>query len=282
MSIQDIQLQSTQYGMGTIESTIQSSQKMKSNGISYNDVRLSFQQSTQSFEDMWKDSFKKRFFQNGQFFYHVADTPQISDSTWQHNDFPFDKLTQGNIDSSVFEWQPSRGNPSQLDSKVQAKTQATLGKHSIIVPPELEMKMSQDPNLARKVAANIDKVYEFHRPVPHIALPGTKFYGNKTYGSVIILNKDGEVEHSCVTSGGGILGPDEHTLRQIEQEQKEKQKRKDENRRIAKEAELKYINTRVENIRLLHNQDEPNSISTQNLSSASASSILGLLANKYF
>lgn len=251
MGIQDIQLQSAQYNIGTINSPIQSSQQMKSNGISYKDVLLSFQQPTQSFEDMWKYSFEKWFSQSGQFFYHVNDTPQISDSTWHHNDFPFDKLTQENIDSSVFAWQPSRDNPSQLDSKVQAKTQATLGKHSIIVPQELEMKMSQDPNLARKVAANIDKVYEFNRPVPQIAPPGTKFYGSKTYGSVIVLNKDGEVEHSCVTSGGGILGPDEHTLRQIEQEQKKKQRRKDENSRIAEESELKYVNTHVENMRLL-------------------------------
>ena len=282
MGIQGLQLQSSQYGIGTIDSSIQSSQQMKANGISYKDFLLSSKQPSQSVEDMWKGSFEKRFSQGGQFFYHVADTPQISDSTWQHNDFPFDKLTQENIDSSVFAWQPSRGNPSQLDSKVQAKTQATLGKHSIIVPPKLEEKMSQDPELARKVAANIDKVYEFHRPVPHLALPGTKFYGTKTYGSVIILNKDGEVEHSCVTSGGGILGPDEHTLRQIEQEQAKKQKRKDENRRIAEESELKYINTRIETIRLQQVQNEPNSISTQNSGSVSAASMLGLLPTKYF
>ncbi len=278
MKIQDIRLQSAQYGAGTIESPVQSSQQIKSNGTSYHDVLLSIQQPTQSFEDMWKDSFEKWFSQRGQFFYHVADTPKISDSTWQHNDFPFDKLTQENVDLSSFAWQPSRNNPAQLDAKVQAKTQATLGKHSIIVPPELERKMSKDPDLARKVAANIDKVYEFHRPAPQIAPPGTKFYGNKTYGSVIILNEDGEVEHSCVTSGGGILGPDEHTLRQIEQEQKKKQKRKEENLRIAGEAELKYSNARAENTRLLQAQVEPDSISTQNPGSASASSMPGLPA----
>lgn len=246
MAIQGIQLQSAEYGFGTVDSSMQCSQSIKTAGISYKELLQSLQHPTQSLKDMWKDSFEKWFSQSGQFFYHIADIPQISNSAWQHNDFPFDKLTRENIDSSVFSWQPSRGNPSQLDSKVQAKTQATLGKHSIIVPPELEEKMRQDPKLAKKVAANIDRVYEFHRPMPHLALPGTKFYGTKTYGSVIVLNKDGEVEYSCVTSGGGILGPDEHTLRQIEREQERKQKRKEENCRIAEEANLKYINNRME------------------------------------
>ena len=282
MAIQGIQLQSAEYGLGMVDSSIQHSQTTKTADISYKELFQSLQQPTQSLKDMWKSSFEKWFSQSGQFFYHVSDATQISDSAWQHNDFPFDKLTRENIDSSVFSWQPSRSNPSQLDSKVQAKTQATLGKHSIIVPPELEEKMSQDPELARKVAANIDKVYEFHRPMPHLALPGTKFYGNKAYGSVIVLNKDGEVEHSCVTSGGGIIGPDEHTLRQIEREQERKQKRKDENRRIAEEGELKYINNRIETMQMLQSQDEPYSISAQNIGSISASPMIGLLAQNIF
>ena len=249
--------------------------------VSYQDMLNSVQEQTMqseisSFEDMWKDSFEKYFpHVSNRYFYHVVDVPEISDSTWQHNDFPCDRLTQETIDDSVFSWKPSRGNPSQLDARVQATTLATLGKNSIIVPPELDEKMRQDPQLAKKVFTNIEKVYEFHRPMPHMALPGTKLYGTKMYGSVIILNKDGEVEHSCVTSGGAILGPDEHTLRQIEQEQEKKQKRKDENRRIAEEAEIRYINSHREMVEFTHSQNCSCSISTKKTELSSA---LGILA----
>ena len=282
MAIQSIQLQSAEYGLGMVDSSMQHSQSTKTTDISYKELLQSLQQPTQSLKDMWKSSFEKWFSQNGQFYYHIGDATQISNSTWQHNDFPFDKLARENIDTSVFSWQPSRSNPSQLDPKVQAKTQATLGKHSIIVPPELEEKMSQDPELARKVAANIDKVYEFHRPMPHLSIPGTKFYGTKAYGSVIVLDKDGEVAHSCVTSGGGILGPDEHTLRQIEKEQERKQKRKDENRRISEETELKHINNRIETMQMLQSQDKSYSISAQNMGSNFASPMRRLLAQNIF
>lgn len=282
MEVQSVQFQSPQQCLGLIETTMQSPSFVKTSSVSYRDVLQSLQRPSQNFEDMWKNSFEKWFPQSSnQYFYHVVDVPQISDNIWQHNDFPFDKLTQESINPSVFSWQPSRENPSQLDSKVQAKTQATLGKNSIIVPPELEEKMRQDPELAKKVAANIDKVYEFHRPMPHLAPPGTKFYGTKMYGSVIILNKDGEVEHSCVTSGGGILGPDEHTLRQIEQEQERKQKRKDENRRIVEESEIAYLNNRRETMRYLQSQNAEYSISTQNAGYVSTTPLLELLSYNF-
>ena len=66
------------------------------------------------------------------------------------------------------------------------------------------------------------------------------FYGTKTYGSVIVLNAEGEVEHACVTSGGGIIGPDEHTLRQIEREQAKKRARREAAHRLAVEASEKH------------------------------------------
>lgn len=251
MNIHDIQMQSVQRNYNEIEI---GSKSGVARGESYHEILQSLNKPTQNLEEMWKGSFEKWFHQNsGQFFYHVMDVPEISESTWQHNDFPYDRLMQKNLDSSALLWQPSRGNPSQLDVRVQAKTQATLGKNSIIVPPELEERMRHDPELTQKVFENIDRVYAFHRPMPHLAMPGTKFYGTKVYGSVIVLNKDGEVEHSCVTSGGGILGPDEKTLRQIEREQEKKQEkkqeRKEENRRVAKEAELEYIDDRWEMLR---------------------------------
>ena len=210
-------------------------------GVSFADVLQTVSQTEESFANLWRDAYGKYFPQGaGQWFYHVMDVSGISDADWEHNDFPFDRLMREEPDASVVSWRPSRANPSQLDGMVQAKTQATLGKHAIFVPPELDEKMKNDPALARKVANAVERVYSFHRSKPFLPMPGTKFYGTKTYGSVIVLNAEGEVEHACVTSGGGIIGPDEHTLRQIEREQAKKRARREAAHRLAVEASEKH------------------------------------------
>ena len=220
-------------------------------GVPFEDFLQMASQPEDSFADMWKAAYGKYFPQGaGQWFYHVMDLSGISDEDWQHNDFPYDRLMRDAPDMSAVSWRPSRANPLQLDAKVQAKTQATLGKHAIFVPPELEENMKNNPALARKVVNAVEKVYSFHCPQPFLSMPGTKFYGTKTYGSVIILNAEGEVEHACVTSGGGILGPDERTLRQIEQEQEKKQARREATHRMAIEASEKHLRM-AEDLRLL-------------------------------
>lgn len=196
-----------------------------------------------SLEDMWKTSFERHFNQPaGQTYYHVMDASSIQTGNWVHNDFPRGKFLTDKVDESVLTWKPTRRNPSQLDSDVQAKIQATLGKNAIVVPPELDEKMKTDPALRLKVMANIEKVYTFHAPRPyeHMTLPGTKFYGTRTYGSVIILDNDGNVTQSVVSSGGGFIGPDEHTLKQIEEEQARKLKRKAFNKMILQEYQFNH------------------------------------------
>lgn len=226
-------------------------QTRPSGGVAFADVLQTASQPEENFADMWKVAYRKYFPQGeGQWFYHVMDASGLSDADWQHNDFPYDRLMREEPDTSVFSWHPSRANPSQLDAQVQAKTQATLGKHAIFVPPELDEKMKNDPALARKVASAVERVYSFHRPQPFLPMPGTKFYGTKTYGSVIVLNAEGEVEHACVTSGGGMIGPDEHTLRQIEQEQEKKRARREASRRITSEASEKHARM-VEDLRVV-------------------------------
>ena len=209
---------------------------------SFADVLQTAAPQEESFADMWKAAYGKYFPQGaGQWFYHVMDASGISDADWQHNDFPFDRLMREKPEASVFSWRPSRANPSQFDAEVQAKTQATLGKHAIFVPPELDEKMKNNPALVRKVANAVERVYSFHRPQPFLPMPGTKFYGTKTYGSLIVLNAEGEVENACVTSGGGMIGPDEHTLRRIEREQAKKRERREAVHRMAVEASEKHL-----------------------------------------
>ena len=174
-------------------------------------------------------------------YYHVLDAASIAQQNWCHEDFPFDKFFTNSVDDSALDWKPTRANPSQLAPDIQAKISGTLGKHAIVVPPALDEKMKHDPVLREKVAKNIDQTYAFHVGAgPRLPLPGTKFYGTRVYSSVVILNEDGEVEHCRVSSGGGMIGPDEETLRQIEREQNRKAKRKAENERLNAETAAKY------------------------------------------
>lgn len=169
------------------------------------------------------------------------DATSIAQQNWRHEDFPFDKFFTDSVDNSILDWKPTRANPSQLSPDVQAKINGTLGKHAIVVPPALDEKMKHDPALREKVAKNVDKIYSFHTDgSPRLPLPGTRFYGTRVYSSVVVLNEDGEVEHCRVSSGGGMIGPDEETLRQIEREQKRKTKRAAENERLNEEATAKY------------------------------------------
>ena len=104
--------------------------------------------------------------------------------------------------------------------------------------------MQNDPNLREKVLANVEDTYKFHTQPITFHLPGVKEYGTKIFGSVTILNADGEVENCVVTSGGTIMGPDEETLRQIEEERRKKLKRKDFNAELLEMARIEYITKR--------------------------------------
>ena len=196
---------------------------------------------TKNFEEMFQSTLEKYFVQSGQIFYHVFDASSISRENWTHNDFPYEKFLQKNVDESVLSWQPTRNNPSQLNSEVQRKLNATLGKNAVVIPPELEEKLQTDSALRKKVITNIEKILAFHTQPPKFKMPGVKEYGTKIFGSVIILNSEGEVENCTVTSGGTIMGPDEETLRQIELEQKRKLRRKIYNRELLAESEKNHL-----------------------------------------
>lgn len=198
----------------------------------------------ETFDDMWKSTLKNYFGQSSQIFYHVMDASSILQEIWTHNDFPYEKFLANDVNISVLNWKPTRSNPSQRDSDVQSKLTATLGKHSIIVPPELDEKLKTDPILRKKVLANVEDIYKFHKQPPAFQMPGIKEYGTKIYGSVTILNADGEVENCVVTSGGTITGPDEETLRQIEVERRRKLKRKEFNAELLEQAQLNYLMNR--------------------------------------
>ena len=217
----------------------------------YKDIGTSFKSMlsdeltvVETFDDMWQSKLGNYFGQSSQNFYHVMDASSISQEVWTHNDFPYEKFLTNKVDVSVLNWKPTRANPSQLDSDVQSKLTATLGKHSIIVPPELDEKLKNDSALRKKVLANVEDIYKFHKQPPAFKMPGVKEYGTKIYGSVTILNAEGDVENCVVTSGGTVMGPDEDTLRQIEIERRRKLKRKEFNVELLEQAQIHYLMNR--------------------------------------
>lgn len=210
---------------------------------SYKSILADTLNAQNTFETMCADTWAKYFSQSTNY-YHVIDATNISRDVWTHNDFPYDKFLTDSVSDSVLTWQPSRANPSQLDSDVQAKLTATLGKNAVVIPPELNAKLQSDADLRQKVIDNIDNILKFHTQPPAFHMPGVKEYGTKIYGSVTILNANGEVENCVVTSGGTITGPDEETLRQIKEERRKKLQRKELNAELLEMAQIEYIMTR--------------------------------------
>ena len=166
-------------------------------------------QTTKTFEDMWKSKYSGAK-------YHAVDASKISQEKWGRNDFPFEKFFANQVDESVLNWQPSGKEPAMADSRVQARLDSTLGQKAIMVPPELEEKMKNDPELAKSVMARVDSFIENH---PTRA--------GRVLSYAIALDENGEIANFRVTGGGGhISGPSEEELRQIAEEQKAKSEKK--------------------------------------------------------
>lgn len=218
--------------------------RSKNLGASYKSILNDELKSTRTFEEMCSETWTRYFGQSSTNYYHVMDATAISREVWTHNDFPYDKFLTDSVSDSVLTWQPARANPSQSDSDVQAKLTATLGKNAVVIPPELNAKLKTDSALRRKVIANLENIYSFHTQPPAFHMPGVKEYGTKIYGSVTILNADGDVENCVVTSGGTIMGPDEEILWQIEEEQQKKLQRKKLNADMIEQARIEYLMVR--------------------------------------
>ena len=123
-------------------------------------------------------------------YYNVMDTSKIDGSLWGRNDYPWDKYFSNNANASVLDWKPSGAEPAMLDPKVQAKINSTIGKKAIVVPPELEEKMKNDPELAKSVMAKVEGFIAEQ----DIMNP------NPRKGYLIALDENGDIAHACVTS----------------------------------------------------------------------------------
>ena len=174
-----------------------------------------------SFKDMWQARFPGAY-------YHTADASNIPQGVWERNDFPFEKFFCNDLDESAVKWKPNGASPAMDSSGVQSRLHSIAGQKSIVVPPELEEKMKNNPELAKQVMAKVKSFIATNQ------VPG------RICSHLIVLDENGEIARFRASShGGNITGPTEEEVRQFEAEQVAKRKRREEYAHLNEEAALK-------------------------------------------
>ena len=144
------------------------------------------------------------------------------------------RLVEDDVDESVLNWKPMGQDPDMADSSVQSRLDSTLGGKAIVVPPELEEKMKNNPELAQKVMDKVDNFIKNHPTRP-----------GRVLSYLIALDENGDIAHFRVTGGGGhISGPSEAELRQFEEEQEAKREKKAQQEKENREYNLKVAEER--------------------------------------
>lgn len=201
----------------------------KSDGVSFAELAAAkaagqSDVSGMSFKDMWQARYPRAY-------YHVMNGSAISQGTWDRNDFPLEKFFRDDTDTSITNWKPTGAEPEATSPQVQSRWNSTLGQKSIIVPPELEEKMKNDPELAERVMANVENFITTYT--------ATSVRPGRVCSWLISLDENGEIEKYRVTGGGNISEPTEEEQRQFEAEQAAKRKRREEYARLNEESALK-------------------------------------------
>ncbi|MBD5518303.1 MAG: hypothetical protein HDR07_07350 [Lachnospiraceae bacterium] len=138
-----------------------------------------------SFEDMLKSKYPGAY-------YNVMDTSKIDGGLWGRNDYPWDAYFSEPADASVLGWTPSGAEPDMQSPEVHAKLNSMVGKIAIVIPPELEEKMKNDPELAKKVMERVDNFLLTN------STPG------ENEGFLMTFDENGEINHACVVGEGKI------------------------------------------------------------------------------
>lgn len=230
--IGDYYLQALAGKSAAVKNTADENTTAKNGGVSFGDiVSTKSAQRVSERENVNLANFKNQL--QSMFpgaYYHVMDASKIPQGTWQRTDFPFEKFFAEEIDESVLNWTPGGPAPAMTDPKVQSRLDSVLGQHSIVVPPELEEKIKNNPALADKVMANINNLLAWNGyPVP-----------GRINSALIVLDENGEVARwNLISGGGGITGPTEAEQRQFEEEQKAKKIRRARYAQINEEYALK-------------------------------------------
>lgn len=213
----------------------------------------------QSFEEMWKSRYPGAK-------YHVMDASGISQGIWERNDFPCEKFFDDELDKSILDWQPQGKEPDMADASVQSRLDSTLGKKAIVVPPELEEKMKNDPELAEKVMGKVESFIQNHPTRP-----------GRVLSYLIALDENGDIAHFRVTGGGGhISGPSDAELRQFEEEQEAKREKKVQQEKENREYNLKVAEERKRLQEEIYNKQSAEAILQEQI--VSNSKMSGIMA----
>ena len=127
-------------------------------------------------------------------YYNVMDTSRIDSGLWGRQDYPWNAYFKEPADDAVLDWKPTGAEPDMQSPEVHAKINSMLGKVAIVIPPELEEKMKNDPELAQKV---MDRINNFIL-TNEASEPGT------LKGYVMTFDENGEINHACVVGEGRI------------------------------------------------------------------------------
>lgn len=126
--------------------------------------------------------------------YHVLDTSKINSSLWQRNDYPFEMFFEDKLGESALDWKPESAEPSMLDAGVQARLNAARGKYAIVVPPALEEKLENNPELSKSIMKKIAALIKEQDTVP-----------SSINSFNITLDEEGNISNHRFSGGGGEI-----------------------------------------------------------------------------
>ena len=169
-----------------------------------------------------KDMLKEKYPNS---YYNVMDTSKIDGGAWGRQDYPWDAYFKEPADESVLSWKPSGPEPDMQSPQVHAKLNSMLGKVAIVIPPELEEKMKNDPKLAQSVMDKIDNFILENE----LSAPGV------LKGYVMTFDENGKMNHACVAGEGRITVSSSEFV----EARKKREAKQAEYERLAEEAAMK-------------------------------------------
>ena len=169
-----------------------------------------------SFKEMLKSKYPGAY-------YNVMDTSKIDGGLWGRNDYPWDAYFSEPADESVLGWTPSGAEPDMQSLEVHVKLNSMVGKIAIVIPPELEEKMKNNPELAKKVMERVDNFLLTN------STPG------ENEGFLMTFDENGEINHACVVGEGKFTVSSSEFV----EARKAREAKHAEYERLAEEAALK-------------------------------------------
>ncbi len=159
--------------------------------------------------------------------YHVMDTSKINSALWQRNDYPFEMFFQDDLEESDLDWTPTSREPSMLDAGVQARLNAARGKYAIVVPPALEEKLENNPELSQSIMDKISTLIKEQDSVPSCMDSFT-----------ITLDDEGNISNYRLSGGGGEITVTRRNGQKSKDEETEEVKEQERNQRLAAKRAL--------------------------------------------